>query len=799
MAVAESAPRLAPEIRELLQRLRGRIRRYVWLEGTALAVAAAVVCFWLLHALDWWQEPPPRVLRGLLAVCLVGVLLVFWRYAFRRAFVPLADESLALLIERHHGELQEGLITVVELAERDAQLEPLGREMFAHTARQTAQAAAHVQVEQLFNHRRLRLAVTAAASLALTVIAYGLLAPRQFLFGVRRLATLTSEPWPRDTKLSIEGFRNNEAVIARGSDLPITVRADMSGTVPQVVYIRYRTAEGARGREPMSREGNAQPGRDAYQEYRYTFEGVLSDRTFEVLGGDARLRGLRIRVVDSPTITQLKLHCTFPEYLGRAQVVLPVSGTVQLPVGTHLVLEAQANKKLVRATVDRVSEGQAPVSQQLEIRGADARRFRLALGSLQTNTVLNFTLLDADGIDNSRQPVRLKLVAQPDQAPLVRCRLHGIGTAITPRARLPWQGTVEDDYGIAALSVEYAVGQQQPADAALPAPSTPQTKLTVDAAWEVEPLQLTPGQQLVVALTATDNRHLPDVPSVAEQGPNVARGERFLLDVVTPEKLRALLEARELNLRQRFETIIEEVTGSREALAAMEFQPAGAAASDPQEQPRDGAQAEPPAPPTPSSPGQRDSREPEDGTKPDDAAAPDDASEPAQAPSPERLLQRRSLRVQRTRQDSEKNAAEVAGLADAFDEIQAELVNNRLDTEELRIRLQDQIAAPLRRIAQQMFPELQQRLESLQAVLADAAKGPKAQAHAVAQLDAILVEMLRVRDKMLELESFNELVDLVRSVLAEQEALEELTRSVRAQSLRSLLEDEEGDAEEDNP
>lgn len=788
MAVSETTPLLAPEICELLQRLRGRIRRYVWAEGISIALAVALGCFWLLHGVDWWQEPPPVVLRFLAAVSLVAVALAFWWYALRRAFVPLTDESLALLLERYHGELQERLITTVELAMRGAVLEPLTQEMLAHTARKAAQAAAQLKLETLFNKRRLRRCLLAAGTLLVTVIAYGVLAPQQFLFAVRRLATLTSDPWPRDTKLSIQGFPHNEAVIARGSDLPVTVRADTSGTVPQVVYIRYRTAEGARGRETMTREGNAQPGRDRYQEYRYTFESVLSDRTFEVLGGDARLRDLRIRVVDSPTITQLMLHCTFPKYLRRPRAILPVSGTVQLPLGTQIALEASSNKNLSRATVDLLCEGRSPATRRPKINQAHPRRFSLSLESLQADTVLSFTLLDTDGIDNGNQPVRLKLVAQPDEAPTVRARLQGIGTAITPRARLPWLGTVEDDYGIASLAVEYALAQQPPAEHPLPTPAPPPTKLAVDTAWEVEPLKLTPGQQLVVTLKAIDNRHLPQMATPDQQGPNAARGERFLLDVVTPDKLRAMLEARELNLRQRFEAIIEEVTASRDALAAIEFLPAPASEDAPR-QPDEGAK--PNVPPAPQSP-QPNDQHPSPGNEPD--GPPEDPK----TPSPERLLQRRSLHVQRTRQDSEKNAAETAGLADAFEEIQAELVNNRLDTEELRSRLEDQIAAPLRRIAQQMFPELQQHLATLQRVLADTTNGPRAQTRALAQLDAILVEMLRVRDKMLELESFNELVDLVRSVLAEQEALEEMTRSVRAQSIRDLFDDNLGDDNEEN-
>ena len=40
-----------------------------------------------------------------------------------------------------------------------------------------------------------------------------------------------------------------------------------------------------------------------------------------------------------------------------------------------------------------------------------------------------------------------------------------------------------------------------------------------------------------------------------------------MLDVVTPEQLRALLESRELVLRQRFESIMREMTETRDLLA----------------------------------------------------------------------------------------------------------------------------------------------------------------------------------------------------------------------------------------
>ena len=78
------------------------------------------------------------------------------------------------------------------------------------------------------------------------------------------------------------------------------------------------------------------------------------------------------------------------------------------------------------------------------------------------------------------------------------------------------------------------------------------------------------------------------------------------------------------------------------------------------------------------------------------------------------------LHVERAKQNCEKNAQETLGVATGFDEILEELVNNRVDTEELRVRLKNRIAEPLRGIGEQMFPECDRRLQALMTTPADA-------------------------------------------------------------------------------
>ena len=758
-------PRLAPTIRGLLAALRGRIRRYVWLEGLAATVAALGLAFWAGLGVDWFFEPLPAVRKALLAVSAAAAAIVLFRLTLRRLWVRLSDRNMALLLERRFGRFEESLLTSVELSERDEPLADHGREMLAHTFDDAVSHAEQVDLREVFNTAPLWRAAAAAAALVLSVAALAVAAPDVFRFGVKRLAALTDEPWPRNTRLRIEGFDNDarEKVVARGTDLEILVQAEttLPLVVPSLVEVRYQTEDGKRLRKNMVREGSAVPGQDEFQDYRYTFPSVLSNISFDVLGGDARLRNLRIRVVDSPSIG-MTLHCEYPAYMKRSAADVPGAGVVALPIGTRITIHAEATKDLVAAQVDYLADKTNAVSQKLVLSGS--RQFEFLLETLDADKLLSFTLEDTDGIKN-RAPVQLSLAAVADEPPLVQVRLSGVGSAVTPQARAPLTGDLKDDYGISRAWIEYVIDEQDPGERPFAADPVGRNELPVEENFEIGELALKPGQKLLVGAKAADNRNVPDLP--AESEPNVAAGERFLLDIVTPEQLRAMLESRELNLRQRFESILQEVTETRDSLA--QFEPASA------KQPvGDEAAAEPVQ--DPKSEIRNSTAEPED--------------EPAAADTPERKLSRNRLRIQRARQSGQKNAEETRGVALSFDDIRAELVNNRVDTEELRIRLKDQIADPLKQIAGPRFSELEKRLGALEKQLAEPAS-PALQQAALEQIDAILVEMQQVRDKMLELESFNEAVELLREIIAAQQNLTERTKEQRRARVRSLLEDEE--------
>jgi hypothetical protein len=255
-------------------------------------------------------------------------------------------------------------------------------------------------------------------------------------------------------------------------------------------------------------------------------------------------------------------------------------------------------------------------------------------------------------------------------------------------------------------------------------------------------LALKPGMKLTLLARAQDFYNLADKP-------NVGVSEQFTLEVVTAEKLLAGLEAREIALRRRLEQIISELNDSRDSLLRVR---AGEI-----EIPEKAAET----------------LDPEGSTT--------NKLTPEQQLAREKEL--RLLRVQRALQQVRKSWQEVAGVADSFDLIREELINNRVDTQERKERLQELIATPLHRTTENEFPALENKLLELEPALENAKVGTPLAEQTIRQSNELIANLEQILQKMLKLESYNEILDLVRTILREQQSIREETKREQKREL----------------
>ncbi len=742
--------KLPRSIQRLLGRLRRRIRWYVWLEGLTLAIAWIGLAYWIGLALDYTpvvlgsSEMPAGARLVLLVVTAAGLAFVLERWLGRRLAAHFGPSNLALLIEKYFPQFDGALLTAVEVSPDSVEQSAVSRSMLQQTVEQAERQIGHLPLARVFNFRPLARSVAAALIAILSIALFALLSRQAFGIWSSRWLLLSDDPWPRRAHIELLGFVDGKLKVAEGSDVVLRVRAeaDRPTPPPELCTIYYELDNGEQGRANMSRDGEP---RDGYQFYQYQgppFKGILDGVLFDVVGFDHRLRNQRLEVVKTPSIIDVRLDCQLPEYTGRLPRQQKWSPGTSLPLGSRIRLTAQATKPLSQVTIEDLQSGE---TRQTDIAPeGNPTEFSFEIPRLQQNVALSLMVLDQDGVP-SQKPYQLTINAVEDLAPQINILLRGIGNAITPRARIPIVGEIQDDYGVQRCWFELA---QNPDVAPLEQTFTLAERGQVEAVLDLQqlrddpqnPVELEPGQQVALLIRASDFCDLKDSPQIGES-------DVFSLDVVTADELLAMLEARELNLKRRFEQTIAEMLETRDSLLRIQ------------------ADFEPQPEPSPQEPGE----EPE--------------------ASAERQWSVRLLRVQRARQQGEKSQQEVVGVAASFSDIREELINNRVDTEERKIRLQDQIVEPLERIAADQFPSWQATLQQLENQMEKQQGDLELSRQAVRQTDEILLEMQRVLEKMIELESYNELVDLVRSVLQEQEELLEKTRQERAEQTRSLLED----------
>jgi hypothetical protein len=320
---------------------------------------------------------------------------------------------------------------------------------------------------------------------------------------------------------------------------------------------------------------------------------------------------------------------------------------------------------------------------------------------------------------------------------------------------VPFEGKISDDYAVAKTWFDVQIGEMnEPRKLDLPLGKGGAVGRQIDFREQRSlgsGLEIKPLDKLFLTVQAADKYNL------AGDG-HLGSGERYQLDVVTPDEFLSRLEVREIQLRRRFELTLDELGQMRDSLLRIKpsLTPGGDATAEPDE-------LDPDAP----------------KLTPQQAA--------------ERAAELRLLRVQRALQQSQKSAQETLGIADGFAAIREELINNRVDTEERKIRLKDQIADPLRGIASTEFPRLDQLLGALEARLRQSSAPPADPAPLSAASDEVLeqtnetiAQLEAVLKKMLDLETYNELVDLVRDLMRDQETLRDRTSQERK---RQALED----------
>ncbi|MCA9131793.1 MAG: hypothetical protein KDA45_01505 [Planctomycetales bacterium] len=795
--------KLSQEIVQQLRAVRRLLRQYVLWQGVLRTLLWLLLVFWLGGLIDYFpvtlgSSETPRWLRiALLLLMAAGSGWIFFRGTLARLAVTLHDASLALLIERRYPELNNELVTAVELSSKSASdiSNPTAhRAMLQRVHSSVAQHIAVVKPATLFDWQPLWTAgVASGLGLLVTLIA-AVSIPDWTGRWARRLFTLADEPWPRQAGLRADGiqlqipafsaqlssermlvpFENGVARVPNGAAALLQISADTKAPqVPEVCTLFYDSDDGTRGRANLRRVGSP---RDGWQQFTLDgppLDGLSENISIDVVGLDARLRDLTIEVVEPAVIARMRLHCVYPSYLldsfsaRAATETLEYRNGATIPEGTEVTLLGSASSSLSR--LEYVVRSAAPDStpspapgvslddRSLDIRQATptGKEFRIPLGKLSANQVVEVRLVDEFGLSADQIP-RYVIAVQEDAVPEVNTQLSGIGLAITPNAILPLIGTVTDDHGVADVTVELAVNDSPPLNVPVPLQDTQlETTVDLEKLREQQPLPLAAGATLGLVVSARDHYNLG-----GQQ--HTGRGQPMQLAVVTADQLLVMLDRQELELRQRLELIISELEQMHEVLDTLriELNPPGSARL-----------------------GRPDFGQRSAGVQLVATNVQPNSSGETRGDQVRRLA---SLWAQQSILQADKSQQELVSVVARVDNLRMQLVNNRIDSYDRQQRLLTQVHDPLVELLSHPYETLRSSLSELQTATLSGA-GAEQAGRSSAALQTVLLQLAAIQASMLDIESFNEIIDLVRGLLEDQEKVLSQTEQEQRQRILDLL------------
>ncbi len=783
----------APVVRKL-SAIAGLIRNYVIIEALLWIALWCLAIFWLGGMLDYLpvtagaSETPRAVRIGLLAVMAMGTGWILIVRLASRVFASLPFKSLALLVERKYPEFNNELVTAVELssqAEADVSNPDAYRAMLDRVHKSVGRRIEAVQPATLLNWQPIW-GAGIAFGFATVVTAIAALGMSSWVWQwSQRLFALSDLPWPRRASLNADGiqlqvpaftgqlaaervmipFEKGLARLPSGAAAQLQISADTkAAALPETCTLFYRAEDGSRGRANLRRVGGPVAGWQQFTLEGPPLDGLTSDLEFDVVGLDARLRDLKLQIVEPSAVSDMQIECRYPAYLidslsSRPSVErLAYRSGQRIPQGTEVTLIGKSSSPLRRVQyVVRGTSVNAGGDGALQILNAEpsGSEFKLSLGPLNSSLVVEVRLIDHYGLSSDQIP-RYLLTMQEDTVPEVATRLDGIGMAITPNAVLPILGSVTDDHGVQEVLVELARNEDEPLKLQVPIAGDDKLDTRIDLAQLAEEgrLTLAPKMTLGLVVSARDRYDL--------QGQqHIGLGQPQQLAVVTANELGIILDRQELELRQRLELIISEVQQLRDALqqTAASLSPAGSASLHRMDRGSgfvslQALQDSEKKPPTQSQP---------------DAAA--------------QLRRVATLRAQQAVLQGDKSQQELASIALRVENVRKQLINNRTDTIDRQVRLQEKVHQPLTNLLASEYEKLRSQLLAFQtAAMSDAGGGAQART-AVEATDQVLIALEAIKANMLDMESFTEILDLVQGLLDDQEKILSETEKQQKQGI----------------
>ena len=444
------------DIERRLDNVRSRIRRLFLIDGTGRLALGIVLFVIVTFGLDWLFILPGAVR---LIFLLGGGAALTW-IAIRRVIYPLgvgiSDDDLALFVERHYPQLNDRLISAIQLSRagidsgQDRVAGFNSPELVNELVRDAAQASDQVDFSRVVVRSHV-MKVAAWAGVAVFLLAAGAAARSDLAKIYAQRIIGVGAKWPQRTRLKVMDFdpATRTRAFARGDDITIAVAVMEGFKDPGKVTFTYKYASGQSGDER----------RDKSQDhYLLQVTNLSGPFTFRVTGGDDETEEFQVLTENPPGLMEQHAFFEYPEYL--AQENTPADrpeqlGNLQVPLGSKIRLSALSNEELASAKLlvgPRGKEKVTDLAIEKDAQGV-ARRVTGTFPVDEPSMEYEVRLVGKNSLEN-RESLRYTVRGLPDGKPTIQVFEPAGDENVTDICRRPIEVTTTDDYGVAQVTME---------------------------------------------------------------------------------------------------------------------------------------------------------------------------------------------------------------------------------------------------------------------------------------------------------------------------------------------------------
>jgi hypothetical protein len=280
-----------------------------------------------------------------------------------------------------------------------------------------------------------RAAGQAVGGAAVLIVALGLGAP-----GLRRaIESAVVRYLPQSIAITVEP---GDARVAAGSPLRIRARVRVAGgELANAAPALAVSADGERRSVAMSPASGG---------FEYAFESIDRSFRYSVVSGSARSAEYAVTALFPPKVRAIELRYEYPDFSGLPPRTDSNGGDVYGPAGTRVRVRVHTDKP---STGGELALAEAA---PLSLRPAGERTLEGEL-MLRRDDAYRVKLVDADGL-RATGDTEYFIRVMEDRPPDVRFLRPSSDSQITPLEEVTIEARADDDYGISAFDLVYAVG-----------------------------------------------------------------------------------------------------------------------------------------------------------------------------------------------------------------------------------------------------------------------------------------------------------------------------------------------------